>query len=246
MIIFCSWRLKIVLKTFVFVHGAWHGAWCWERIASELRKTGHQVFTPDLPGHGSQYQPSHHVTFNDYVSSIISLILQQSNPVILVGHSMGGLVITAVAEKIPEHIEELVFITAYIPENGDSLASISEKSLSNQLSPYLDINKDKNEIKLRHSPALKKIFFNCCNKKDRDEAFSKLHSQPLEPFFAQIKVSEVFYQIPKRVFVCKNDKVLMMADQYRMAKTVVQDVITLDADHSAYYSAAKSLIQKLR
>lgn len=82
---------------YVLVHGAWHGSWCWRKVVPLLRAKGHTVFTPDLPGHYRSATPCADVTLKTYVDSISDLIVSNNHKVILVGHSMAGVVISQVA-----------------------------------------------------------------------------------------------------------------------------------------------------
>lgn len=233
------------IQFFIFIHGAWHASWCWERIAIHLRSLGHHVLTPDLPGHGSKIRPATSVKFCDYVSSIIDLIKQQPQQVILIGHSMAGLVISQIAEIIPNHIRELVFVAGYIPKDTESLLSIAERCKSEAVSPLLIIDQVKQEIRLKHTSELANTFFNCCNQKDTQYAMKKLQPQPMQPFTEQIRVGKHFNRIPKRSLVCRYDRALVLNDQLNMSQVVTDKIILLDADHSAYYSAEHDIIKAL-
>ncbi|NYT44920.1 alpha/beta fold hydrolase [Pollutimonas thiosulfatoxidans] len=106
--------------TFVLVHGAWHGGWCWSRVAARLRNKGHEVYTPTLTGLGER---SHllgpDITLNTFVQDITNVLLWEDlHNVILVGHSFGGLVIAGVADQHAGRVQQLVFLDAFLLENG--------------------------------------------------------------------------------------------------------------------------------
>lgn len=107
-------------KTFVLVHGAGHGCWCYERVATILRAQGHRVFTPTLAGVGERSKEiSPEINLATHVDDILSLFEREHlENVFLCGHSYGGMVITGVADRIPDRIRNLVFIDSVIPENG--------------------------------------------------------------------------------------------------------------------------------
>ena len=109
--------------TFVLVHGAWHGGWCYERVAGLLRKQGHLVFTPSLTGLGDKtHLASNIITLSTHVDDIVHLLNDEElNGVVLCGHSYGGMVISGVVEAVPDRIAALVFLDAFVPENGQSL-----------------------------------------------------------------------------------------------------------------------------
>ncbi len=78
------------MSTFVLVHGAWHGGWCWEKVVPLLKKEGHEVVVVDLPGHGDNHVPVPEVTLAAYGDHVAGVLDEQAEPVVLVGHSMGG------------------------------------------------------------------------------------------------------------------------------------------------------------
>jgi pimeloyl-ACP methyl ester carboxylesterase len=113
--------------TFVLVHGAWSGGWCYHKVAARLRAHGHTVFTPTLTGQGER---SHLLAGNINLSLHIEDVLavfrcEELSNAVLAGHSYGGMVITGVADRIPERIAALVYLDAFLPEDGQSLFDIN-------------------------------------------------------------------------------------------------------------------------
>ena len=113
-------------KTYVLLHGAWHGAWCWQKVAPILRAAGHRVYTPTQTGLGERsHLLSASVGLETFVQDLLNvLIWEDLDHVILVGHSFGGLAITAAADRMPERISHLVYLDALILQNGQSPFSI--------------------------------------------------------------------------------------------------------------------------
>ena len=111
------------MATFVLVHGAWHGSWCWQRVRSALQKVGHEVFTPTLTGVGERsHLLTQHVDLNTHTLDVVNLIRwEELNDIVLCGHSYGGMVVTGVADRIPQRIRSLVFLDAFVPENGQCI-----------------------------------------------------------------------------------------------------------------------------
>jgi len=107
-------------KTFVLVHGAWHGGWCWSRVAEPLRAMGHRVFTPTQTGVGErQHLLEPDITLNTFVQDVANVLLWEDlDDVILVGHSFGGLTITGVADILPQRLRHLVYVDAFILDSG--------------------------------------------------------------------------------------------------------------------------------
>lgn len=114
-------------RTFVLVHGAWHGGWCWTPVAEELRGHGHRVHQPTLTGLGErQHLSSESVDLDTHVTDVMNLIKYEDlTDLVLVGHSYAGFVITAVANRMPERVAKLVYLDAFLPDPGDSFQSIT-------------------------------------------------------------------------------------------------------------------------
>jgi pimeloyl-ACP methyl ester carboxylesterase len=121
--------------TFVLVHGAWHGGWCWRRVADLLERQGHKVFTPTLTGLGER---SHllraGINVSTHVADVVNLLKWEGlSDVVLGGHSYGGLVVSGVAEKSASAIASIVFLDAFVPENGDSMADLTSQAVRDTL-----------------------------------------------------------------------------------------------------------------
>ncbi len=115
------------MTTYVLVHGAWGGGWKFARVAEALRKRGHVVFTPTLTGQGERsHLNSATVNLSTHVTDILNVIRYEDlSDIVLLGHSYGGMVITAVADAVPEKIAALVYLDAFIPEDGKSLFDLN-------------------------------------------------------------------------------------------------------------------------
>ncbi len=114
------------LSTFVFVPGGWHGGWCWRRVADPLRAQGHDVYTPTLTGLGERvHLLSPEVDLETHIADIAGVLqMEDLRDAVLVGHSYGGMVITAVAERFPDRVGRLVYLDALWPEAGESVSDI--------------------------------------------------------------------------------------------------------------------------
>jgi pimeloyl-ACP methyl ester carboxylesterase len=113
-------------KTFVLVHGAWHGGWCWRRVADRLEQRGHRAFTPTLTGLGERahlLNPS--IDLDTHITDIVNVIRYHDlKDIVLVGHSYAGFVISGVAEQEQDNIASFVFLDAFVPEDGDSMETV--------------------------------------------------------------------------------------------------------------------------
>ncbi len=114
------------IKSYVLVHGAWHGGWCWREVKQGLRGMGHRVSTPTQTGLGERkHLLSKDITLDTFTTDIINHIeAEELNDLILVGHSFAGASITGVADRIPNRIRHLVYLDSIILENGQSPFSL--------------------------------------------------------------------------------------------------------------------------
>jgi pimeloyl-ACP methyl ester carboxylesterase len=118
-------QAQTLAKTYVLVHGAWHGGWCWRRTADFLERKGHKVFAPTMTGLGERsHLLTKDINLATHVTDIVNVLKWEDlSNVILVGHSYGGVIISGVAEQMADKIASIVFLDAFVPENGDSLAA---------------------------------------------------------------------------------------------------------------------------
>jgi pimeloyl-ACP methyl ester carboxylesterase len=113
-------------KTYVLVHGAWHGGWCWRPVADALRANGHRVFTPTLTGLGERkHLFAREITLDTFIEDLTNLFeMEELKNVVLVGHSFGGSPISGVADRMPDRIGHLVYLDAAVFEGGQSPFSV--------------------------------------------------------------------------------------------------------------------------
>jgi len=132
------------MATFVLVHGAWHGGWCWRKVARHLHSEGHEVYAPSLTGLGDR---SHLLTpavdLHTHVRDIVDLMeFEDLTEVVLVGHSYGGMVIAGVADLVPKRISKLVYLDAVTPKDGQSLSDIVGPEL---MTMFREISEDQGD-----------------------------------------------------------------------------------------------------
>ena len=110
------------MSSFVLVHGAWHGSWCWKRVRTGLQAQGHEVFTPTLTGVADRsHLLSRAVNLETHIQDVVNLIRwEELTDIVLCGHSYGGCVISGVADRMPEHIRALVYLDAFVLEDGEN------------------------------------------------------------------------------------------------------------------------------
>ena len=125
-----------MVYTFVLVHGAWHGGWCWQRVADRLRGGGHNVFTPTLTGLAER---SHllraGIDLKTHIADVVNVMTWEGlSDVVLCGHSYGGFVISGVAEAMAPAIRSIVFLDAFVPGNGDTVRDLTGPAVQEAVS----------------------------------------------------------------------------------------------------------------
>jgi pimeloyl-ACP methyl ester carboxylesterase len=235
------------MARFVLVHGAWHGAWCWDGVAGDLRAAGYVVEAIDLPGHGDDKTPHEEVTLDSYAQRIAAALGDGGEPAILVGHSMGGIAVTQAAELRPERIAKLVYVTAFLPKNGESLqylAALPENPV--------DIVVPRCEIAppdvIIPEPVAREAFYHRCSDEDTKLAVSRLNPQPLPPLATPVSITaERAGRLERHYVACTDDKAIPIALQRRMIdESPCATVVEIDTDHSPFLSARTQLVDALR
>ena len=126
---------------YVMVHGAWHGAWCWYKVVPLLQSAGHIVIAPDLASLGRDRTPLCQVSLSTWVDHICGVVeATASEPVVLVGHSRGGIIISEVAERRPEKIALLVYLAAFLVRDGESLLPVAQSDGTSLVLPNLVVS----------------------------------------------------------------------------------------------------------
>ncbi|MCX6135082.1 MAG: alpha/beta fold hydrolase [Ignavibacteriales bacterium] len=230
------------MSTFVLIHGAWHGGWCWSKVAQLLRQSGHPVLTPDLPGHGGDQTPVGEITLKKYADSVVALLDQQPAPVILVGHSMGGLVISEAAEKRPEKVKSLVYVCAFLLRNGETLGGVAGRDSHALVMPNLVVAQDQVSARVAEG-MIRQTFYTNCSLNDASSAQSRLVPQALAPFMTPLQLTEARYgRVPRQYVECTHDRAISIGVQREMhANSPCRKIHTLETDHSPFLSAPQEL-----
>ncbi|MEO8223884.1 MAG: alpha/beta fold hydrolase [Gammaproteobacteria bacterium] len=234
------------MATVVLVHGAWHGGWCWRHLAPLLRARGHEVLAPDLPGHGNDAAELSTQTLESYARKVGDAVRTSGDDVILVGHSLGGLVISAVAEELPERLRRLVYVTAFLPRDGDSLVRICSADPDNPLNTASLRTPDGKCVTV--DPAqLATLFYADCPSDDVAFAATHVGPEPIAVMFETVKVTtERFGRVPRAYVHCSRDVVLPpFLQQQMVAASPCEKVLTLQTGHSPFFAAPKQLAEQL-
>lgn len=234
------------MSTFILIHGAWHGAWCWRKVSSRLEKLGHQVIAPDLPGLGEDDTPLERVSLKLWKDHVCRILDAQPEPVVLVGHSRAGIVISEVAEQRPHRIRALVYVTAFLVRDGESLFDLAQQDLSSLVPANMVMSPDKLFSTMREE-SLRDAFYALSPPEDFALARRLLRPEPTAPMATPVRITEAnFGRVPRIYLQCLRDQAIPPALQRQMyTATPCREVRSLDADHSPFFSAPDELTAQL-
>jgi len=221
-------------KTFVLVHGAWHGGWAWQNVAKTMTSAGYTVITPDLPGHGDDRRPLAEVTMEAYVESISRIVGELPGKVILAGHSMSGAVISLVGERHPDKIRALVYVCAFLLPDGKSVLQVMGEDADAEFGSRLSFNDDQSGARFDDA-TFRDTFYNAAPEAVIQRAKPQLLAyQATAPLGTPVQLSESrFGRLPRFYIKSLQDKVLSPSMQQQLIDAQgCTMVFELDADHA--------------
>ncbi|MCA1842989.1 MAG: alpha/beta fold hydrolase [Actinobacteria bacterium] len=230
------------VATYVLVHGAWHGAWCWEYVAPLLEKEGHRVEVPDLPGHGEDETPISEVSLQACVDRVCAVLDAQPEPVILVAHSLGGAVASQTAEQRASKIRNLVYVTAFLFMNGQSRTQLGPLEGSVLGPDTLVVADDKTRIEVRADSA-RQAFYHDCSDEDSARAASRLGPEAMALLTTPVRLTDQnFGRIPRDYIECLLDQAIPLSTQRSMHTALpCRRVTSMDTAHSPFYAKPDEL-----
>lgn len=235
------------MSSFVLIHGGWAGGWVWEKVVPILEAKGHRVSAPDLPGHGSDRTPVGEITLERYVDRVLEALDAETEPVVLVGHSSGGVVITQAAERRPDKIRLLVYLCAYLPGDGQSLFDLGQTDPDGLILPNLMLSADHSSARVKDE-VLREALFADCSDEDYERAVARfVTAEPLAPVATPMQLTpDRFGRVPRAYIACLRDRAMSPDLQRRMYAAVPCDtVISMDTSHSPHYAAPETLAAHL-
>ncbi|MET7257122.1 alpha/beta fold hydrolase [Dyadobacter fermentans] len=232
---------------YLLIHGAAHGAWAWRKVVPLLESAGHKAVAIDLPGHGQDKSAPDKVSLDDYVQKVVDVAETQSGPIILIGHSSGGVTIAQVSERLGiEKVEKLIFLDAFLPNNGESVFSLAGKFLppaANEESTFSDsfIFDPTGATFTFDTTKVSNFLYHDCNQEDQDFAKENLGPQPVAPLATPVRVTDAIYGIiPKFYIVCLNARNGNMSEMSKNVPTA--KTATLRTSHSPFFSDPDALV----
>ena len=173
--------------TFVLVHGSWQGAWSWDGVRDHLRMQGHRVITPALPGRGNVGEDRSWIGHDDNMAAVVAALdADDAGPVVLAGHSLGGAVISQVADQRPHRIARLVYCAAFVLEDGESAGEVMPAQMRAAISELASTRAD------RAIPMPWELwragFIQTADEQLARASFQRLVPEPYRPVFEPIRL----------------------------------------------------------
>ena len=229
------------MSTFVLIHGAFHGAWCWDKLTPLLEQDGHEVVALDLPGHGEDQTAAVEVTLEGYADRIVGALDALPGPVVLVGHSLSGTVISQVAERRPEKIDKLVYLCALLLPSGKSAIEASQEDSGSVILKNATVEPDQGRIILSEEGMKEALYHDC--PEDFERARRLITPQPLAPLGTPVEVTGENFGSVRRTYVhTTEDRAVSPAAQERMyTELPCEKVVSMSTGHLPFFAAPEEL-----
>jgi len=236
------------MARFVFVHGAFAGAWIWGPLQDQLKRVGHKVGAIDLPGLGDDHTPVSEVTLDACATRLCEVLARSSEPAVVAGNSMGGIIATQGAARCPERVLALVYVAAFIPKDGQSLLALTElpEGAGDQVQANI-VMEGKPPVAIMPAGASRQALYGACSEEVAAWAIARQRPQPVAPFVTPVSIPPGALDGISRYYVfCSRDRAIPPALQRRMiAENACADVVELDTDHTPQLSMTDELAKAL-
>ncbi len=235
-------------REFVLVHGAMHGAWCWDEVAARLAAKGHRVVVPELPGHGRRAAEVALASVDRYADAVVDAMAQAGvSRAVLVGHSMGGLVVAKAAERAVARIAHLVFLAAVVPPHGSSIALTNMSEPARAALLALVRGRGDSTFAYPAETAWARWLGDLPRRDPRAiRALSLLTPQAARPFFERVDLRRFdTLTIPRTYIRCRRDAAVVPERAAAYAARLGVRPLDLDAAHDPMLSRPDELVRLL-
>lgn len=229
----------------VLVHGAFMQGSAWDAVKAGLEARGRRVIVVDLPGRPANPGEAGAQTLTAYRDAILASFASETEPVVLVGHSFGGINISNVAEAAPERIRTLVYVGAYLPQNGQSLQALSSLDAGSSAGTAFRVDQGRLVAAIAADQQAA-LFCNDCAPDVAARTSSLMLEEPLPPLAEPVTLTERFAGVDKVYIRTGIDRVVSPALQDTMiAATPVRETISIESGHSPFLSQVDALVDAL-
>lgn len=199
---------------YVLVHGAWADESAWGFVRNQLAVNAN-VEVVNLPAHGAD--PARGAGLSDYVKTVTDAVNKYPGKVTLVGHSMAGIIISQVAENLPAKVDKLIYVSAFLPKNGESLNGIVDKFMNGKKTDIFEFNPDYSLVSVKKE-AIPAVVCDDCPQYMKDVLVKYHRPEPVKGFNDAVTLGENFRKTPKYYIHTKNDNAVPFALQQQMVK----------------------------
>lgn len=229
----------------VLVHGAWQASYAWEQVQANLLSDGFQVTVINLKGHGEDNTPVNELSFVGYIDQVKAAINSFNEPVILVGHSLGGAIITQTASEIPGKIAKLVYVAGFIPQTGKSVLDYAALDAGSLLGSVLTFNADQTLAGLVNPEVnFPTVFIQDGTDEQKQFVLDHYRAEPVIPLATPLNyTAESYNAIEKKYYVfTTEDNAISYPFQQQMATDAgITKTFTINTGHSPFISKPTEL-----
>lgn len=235
--------------TFILVHGAWQGAWAWDTIVPRLKAAGHEAIAADLPGDGHDNTAPAEVNLDLYAQKVCALVDATTGPVIMVGHSMGGVTASQVSELRADRIALAIYLCAFMLPDGMAVLDFYDKHLEPWMrGAHARVSYDDSGLTSTIDPvSAVDVFYHMSDRALAEAAAARLTPQPEGARKSKLQLTPKKYGAVPRVYIeALQDRSVHLPLQRKMQEIATCDVVyALDSDHAPQLSMPDKLIEIL-
>ena len=236
-----SAKAQAAPRTFVLVHGSWHGGWCWRRVSDRLEKLGHKVFAPTLTGLGERsHLLDEKVNLTTHITDVVNVIKwERLTNVVLCGHSYAGYPVSGALEQIGSAVSSIVYLDSFLPDNGDSILEKGNPRVAETIRAAVE----KKQLSL---PPLPASFFQV-NEADRAWVDSMCTPQPLGTYTEKLVLTGAREGIAKKTYIRAKGYAQPIFDtaEEKLKKDPTWRVLPVQSGHDVMIDTPDRLVEML-
>jgi pimeloyl-ACP methyl ester carboxylesterase len=235
------------MSSLILIHGGGHGAWCWDPIVAGLRAAGHQVQAVDLPGRDGTPAGGCTVTFEDWMACVAAALDAAAQRPTLIAHSMGGLTSSQLAQRRPDDLAGIIYLSAVVPADGAAgLPTLQQAGPACALLEEGALTPSADGTTITVTPQAARVaFYGDCPEPDVQRALPRLCSEAMAPMMTPVQLGAAFRGVPKHYIGATRDRAVPLEFGRGLAVQCGAQFQTIESDHSPFYSAPEVLLAML-